>query len=297
MQRVLAHIDQHLAEPLELKTLAAVAHFSPYHFHRVFAGWMGETLGDYLRRRRLEVAATWLRHRPGMAVLAVALEVGFGSGEAFSRAFKAHFGAAPGTWRRQRLDRLQRNADQAERNPDQTHPACHADDGSLTTPTEGALTMMTVDLDTLPAMRVAGLRYTGPYGPALGEFWGRHFMPWVGQQQLLGRTQYGLSYDDPSITPPAQCRCDTVVEVPDGFVATPPAVALDLPGGPYALGRFAGDALEIGSAWRWIFKHWLPDSGLQVDDRPCFERYTPEHQQSMMGGAFRCDICIPVRPL
>jgi ABC-type glutathione transport system ATPase component len=51
MNRVLDHIDKHLDESLEVTALAAIAHFSPFHFHRVFTAWMGETLGDYLRSR------------------------------------------------------------------------------------------------------------------------------------------------------------------------------------------------------------------------------------------------------
>ena len=60
MHRVLEHIDRRLDQPLDLETLADVAHFSPFHFHRLFSAWMGETLGDYLRRRRVEIAATRL---------------------------------------------------------------------------------------------------------------------------------------------------------------------------------------------------------------------------------------------
>ncbi|HPV24629.1 MAG TPA: AraC family transcriptional regulator, partial [Casimicrobium sp.] len=54
MNRVLDYVDAHLDEPLELETLAAVAHFSAFHFHRMFASWMRETLGEYVRRRRME---------------------------------------------------------------------------------------------------------------------------------------------------------------------------------------------------------------------------------------------------
>lgn len=46
MHRVLAHIDANLDQPLELEALAAVAHISAFHFHRLFSAWMGETLGD-----------------------------------------------------------------------------------------------------------------------------------------------------------------------------------------------------------------------------------------------------------
>src|SRR2546426_166699 len=57
MHRVVEHIDRHLDEPLDLETLAGVANFSSFHFHRLFSAWMGETLGEYLRRRRLEIGA------------------------------------------------------------------------------------------------------------------------------------------------------------------------------------------------------------------------------------------------
>ena len=57
IHRVLAYIDKHLDEDLSLEVLADVAHFSRFHFHRVFVALCGETLGDYLRRRRVEVAA------------------------------------------------------------------------------------------------------------------------------------------------------------------------------------------------------------------------------------------------
>src|SRR5712672_3443730 len=99
MHRVLEHIDRRLDQPLDLETLAGVAHFSPFHFHRLFSAWMGEPLGDYLRRRRLEVAAQRLISQPAVPVLQVALSVGFGSTEAFARAFKTRFEMTPSSWR------------------------------------------------------------------------------------------------------------------------------------------------------------------------------------------------------
>src|SRR5262249_13542040 len=113
MHRVLEHVDRHLDGPLDLEALAGVAHFSPYHFHRLFAAWMGETVGDYLRRRRVEIAAMRLAAQPRLAILDVALSVGFGSAEAFSRAFKARFGVSPSSWR------TNSNPDQVDRKHDQ----------------------------------------------------------------------------------------------------------------------------------------------------------------------------------
>ena len=115
MHRVTEHIDQHLDQYLDLETLAEVAHFSPFHFHRLFSAWMGETLGAYLRRRRCELASTRLLAQPKLGILQIALGVGFGSAEAFTHAFSARFGCSPTTWRLQ-----QSAARHTKSNPDQT---------------------------------------------------------------------------------------------------------------------------------------------------------------------------------
>ncbi len=95
MHAVIEHIDRHLDDKLDLATLASVAHFSPFHFHRLFHALVGEPLGDYIRRRRLELAAIRLRSQPDATVMQIALGVGFGSAESFSRAFRARFGLRP----------------------------------------------------------------------------------------------------------------------------------------------------------------------------------------------------------
>ena len=100
INRVVDHIDAHLAEPLDLHKLAAVAHFSPWHFHRIFQALTGETLAERVRRRRLEVAAGRLLASPPAPALNIALDVGFASPEVFTRAFRAHFGVTPSAWRR-----------------------------------------------------------------------------------------------------------------------------------------------------------------------------------------------------
>lgn len=304
MMRVLAHIDIHLAAPLELKTLAEVAHFSPFHFHRVFAGWTGETLGDYLRRRRLEVAASYFRYQPQRSVLAVALEVGFGSGEALARAFKLHFGCSPTVWRTQHQRDQERapephqsNPDQAGRNPDQALTAAGRDHKGFFGHVPDLEHAMNVQLIDLPESRTASLRHIGPYGPAIGIFWYTQFWPWAREHGLVSGTRYGISYDDPSVTPPNECRYDAAIEVPPDFVATEPARLLTLPGGRYAVARFRGTSAEIGGAWRWMFREWLPSSGQQVDNRPCFERQSPTDVGGMPGEEFICDLCLPVQSL
>ncbi|MBE7416946.1 MAG: AraC family transcriptional regulator [Ideonella sp.] len=292
MHRVLEAIDQRLDQSLDLASLAAVAHFSPYHFHRLFSAWMGETLGDYLRRRRLEVAAGRLAAQPRLAVLQVALSVGFGSGEAFSRAFKAHFGSAPSGWRAQLR---QRKRDQATRKIDQLRGATAADTGGSAFHHEEPAMNVTL-IDRAP-QRVAYLRHTGPYGEPVSRFWQQQVGPWLATERLFGRVRYGISHDDPSITDPAKCRYDACVEVDDRYVPSGAALVTKLPGGRYASMPFHGTAGDIKAAWTRLLRDWLPGSRLQLDSRPCFELYRVDARYDAATGAFECQLCIPVAPL
>lgn len=307
MNRVLDHIDRHLDAPLELSALADVAHFSAFHFHRMFAAWMGETLGDYVRRRRLEVGALHLAANPMAGVLQVALGVGFGSGEAFARAFKQRFGCTPTGWRANTPKRwaqelqyarrlAERNLDQAKRKHDQAEPGASGDHAGLSNSRESAL--MQVTITQLPVVRVAYMRHIGPYGLLVNQFWSQTFVPWAHAQSLLpGASCYGIGQDDPHITPAAQCRYDACVAVPDGFVAKSPASITTLPGGRYAVAVFEGTVPQLALAWTELLRDWLPASGMQLDGRPVFEHMPPDTHYDPVTGVFRCELCIPVKPL
>lgn len=291
MHRVLEHIDRHLDQSLDLAALAGVAYFSPFHFHRLFAAWMGETLGDYLRRRRVEVAALRLLSQPRLSILEAALSVGFGSGEAFNRAFRARFGAAPSAWRRHAG--ANRNLDQALRNPGQALSAAR---GEHEVPRLKELIMNVKLIDRRDAA-IAYQRHTGPYGKPVGDFWQNSVYPWLVANDLLAQPRYGLSHDDPSITAPEQCRYDACVELPEGFEAPAGMLRTTIPGGRYASLAFEGTSLTIAAAWQAILRDWLPQSGMQLDARPAFEYYPTDARYDPTTGTFSCDICIPVTPL
>ncbi len=94
VQRVVEHVAQHLDEALALDLLAARACLSPFHFHRVFRGMVGETPVELARRLRIERAAWQLAHTP-LSVTAIAFNAGFETHEAFTRAFRSCYGAPP----------------------------------------------------------------------------------------------------------------------------------------------------------------------------------------------------------
>jgi AraC-like DNA-binding protein len=110
VNRVVDHVLAHLAEPLRLVDLAEVAHFSQFHFHRIFTALMGETVHAFVKRVRLERSLPLIAHRPGLSFTEIALSCGFSSSSDFSRSFRAHYGVPPRHLDLQRL-RAERRAE------------------------------------------------------------------------------------------------------------------------------------------------------------------------------------------
>jgi AraC family transcriptional regulator len=295
MHRVLEHIDRHLDERLDLDTLASVASFSSFHFHRLFSAWMGETLGDYLRRRRLETAAVRLASQPELAVLNVALSVGFGSTEAFTRAFKARFGCPPSAWRSaSRQKGAESNPNQANRKWNQASRSGARHHGVRSHEWRASMNVSIVDRQPTS---VAYLRHIGPYGSALSEFWQNTVYPWMVANKLLDRPRYGVSHDDPSVTAPEKCRYDACVDVPADFVGAGTHLKTVLLGGKYAVAPFKGTVDDIAGAWNALLHEWLPESNMQLDARPFLEHYPFGSSYDPTTGMFDCQLCVPVAPL
>ena len=98
IEDVKRYIREHIQEPLDRETLAAVAGFSIPHFHRVFTARVGESAASYVRRVRLERAARKLR-MGAVDITEVALAAGYESHAAFSKAFRQQYGMSPREFR------------------------------------------------------------------------------------------------------------------------------------------------------------------------------------------------------
>jgi AraC family transcriptional regulator len=296
LHKVLAHIDAHLDEPLVLGDLARVANFSEFHFHRIFSAHVGETFGSYLTRRRIEQAAARLASQPRLSVFAVAVSVGFGSPEAFTRAFKKRYGCSPSAWKKEPPKSWleESKPGQVNRKPSQEVRARKVYGSNMAHKT---LSPLRVDVKTRAPVRIAYLRYQGPYGAPVGRFWQEEVYPWMVANNLLGAARYGVSHDDPQTTEKSKCRYDAGVEVGPAFVPSQNAQIGTVPGGLYACTAFKGTSSEIPYHWEQMLREWLPASGYQLDARPSFEYYPPDGEYDEKTGAFTCELCSPLAKL
>jgi len=286
MHAVVEYIDRHLDKKLDLAALADIASFSPFHFHRLFRALMGEALGDYVRRRRLEIAGVRLLSQHGVSVLNIALGVGFGSAEAFTRAFRARFDCSPTEWRKSKRGQMASKSGQSAGRTGRKN--------GVTTPKE---TAMKVTIIERPPVHVAYLRHTGPYGAGIGRFWMKTVAPWMSTNNLMGRERFGIALDDPTVTAPAKCRYDACVQSDAKEMLSGDPGRKTIPGGKYAALSFEGTSDGIGAAWEALLRDWLPKSGLQLDSRPFFEHYPVDGRYDPKTGRFTCNICVPVAAL
>ncbi|CAM5703022.1 AraC family transcriptional regulator [Streptomyces aurantiogriseus] len=99
LNEALDHIESHLDQRIEVTELARIAMTSEYHFRRLFSALAGISLSEYIRRRRLTIAGAEVLAGE-RTLLEIAVRYGYGSGEAFARAFRAMHGVGPGEARR-----------------------------------------------------------------------------------------------------------------------------------------------------------------------------------------------------
>ncbi len=269
------YVWQHLDEPIRLEDLARQISFSPYHFHRLFAGMTGESVGEYIRRLRLERGALELRYGP-KGLLDIAQEAGYETQEAFTKAFRSHFGVPPGAYRQG----VRTSRDPFVRSRSRFSP-------------EGGV-VVNVTVRTLDPLDVAFVRHTGPYA-GCGAAWER-LCSFPGLKALFGpETLFlGICYDDPDVTEADRIRFDACATVPPGFVPEEGLSVRRIEGGDYAVYVHTGPFSELHDVYRRIYGEWLPGSGREVQFAPSLEVYRDDPQTTPPERC-RTEIRIPLK--
>jgi AraC family transcriptional regulator len=272
MLRVLLYIQRHLDEETPLEELARVAAFSPYHFHRIFRGMLGESVKEHIRRLRLERAAMRLKHGD-TPVTTIAFEAGYESHEAFTRAFKAMRGVTPSEFR-------SRNGTYP---PLQSRPRVHYREGSDIDDFEPEIPgdeTMDVKIKKLESVRVAFVRHVGPYKECGGAW--EKLCARLGEKGLLGPdTQYiGLCHDDPDVTPADKIRYDACATVGDDFTPEGEIGVQTIDGGDYAMTTHFGPYNQLNETYARLFGQWLPQSGRECRSAPSLEFYLTDPENT-----------------
>ena len=302
VNRVMDYVHANLAGDLRLETLARIASFSPFHFHRVFKAVIGETLNDFIRRVRVTTAATRLLHNPRESITEIAVFCGYSSPSAFAREFRTAFGTSASEFRRGGRDAA-RKIRQVESKNGQAESKEGRDSATATAytpaiePTRRIPMKFSVEVKQMPEWNVVYARHIGAYNK-IGEAVDRVFQ-WAGPRGLVRFPEtksLAVYHDSPEVTDPAKLRSDACLTVPPGTKVDGEIGTMKIPGGLFAVAHVEIDVTQFGEAWDKLIGEWMPKSGYQPDDRMCYEIYLNNgstHPQKK----WIVDICEPVRPL
>lgn len=287
-RRIARVIEAILVEPgarHTLESLAAVAHLSPYHFHRIYRALTGESVVETVQRLRLAQAAQRLTDAAAL-VTTVAHDAGYNSPQAFARAFRGFTGVTPSEFKA-RQKRLA-----APSKARRTSEPCGA------AVTESRMSVLpSVELAEIAPIDLMCLRHDGPIA-TIGQTY-RSLMDMLHCEGNPTKGQrVGICLHDPALSGGFQYYA--------GIVVTPPRVpraaeregeaieALRVEGGLYAVHRLIGPYALIAPTFRALYGGWLPQSGYAHDDRPGLEVY----RNLMVAGlqhACVTDLMIPIR--
>lgn len=271
--KALWYIESHFAEEISLDDVAATGDVSRFHMSRAFGLATGRSVMRYVRGRRLTEAARSLS-RGAPDILEVALDAGYASHEAFTRAFRDQFGVTP--------EAVRSRGD--------------LNDLELVEP----MTMteaMKMELEEprrehSGQLLIAGLRarYSNETIAGIPMQWQR-FGPYIGNiSRRVGRMAYGVCCDFDE-TGHYDYVCGVAVS---GVSELPPELSsVRIPAQNYLVFRHHGHISGIPMTWRMIMEQWLPASGHRIADTPNFERYSEDFDAGTgLGGV---EIWIPIR--
>ncbi|MEK1904472.1 MAG: AraC family transcriptional regulator [Pseudomonas sp.] len=266
-------IETDFDSQLDLDAIAGVCGLSRFSLARVFVRATGWPVMRYVRARRLSRAAHLLVQ--GAAdILDVALEVGYGSHEAFTRAFREHFGLTPEALRASGTLNGIELREAMRMQPTPTFP--------LTEP-------RFVDGEEL-LLAGLGERFRADKAAGITALWQR-FVPYIGRiDGQQGWETFGLCCnpdEDGSFEYLAAVQVSRTDELPPGFSHQ------RLPARRYAVFTHAGHISSIHETFAAIFQRWLPASDLQAADAPEFERYSADFDP--MAGTGKVEVWVPLQ--
>lgn len=299
INKALDYIESNLGKQMTLEELADVASFSKFHFNRIFHSVVRETPFQFILRVRIEKAATLILTNKRESISDIAFKCGFSDISVFSRNFKSYFNITASQYRTGHSKNSNLSQQDRKRNQTDEKPTVYLCPELKTIKWRTNMKLnKSIEVRELPKMTVAYIRHIGPYkgdDKLFENIWNRLFS-WAGPRGLIGGKDFKslvIYHDDPNVTIEDKLRMSVCISVPPDTKVEGEIGKMEIEAAIYAIARFVLTAQEFQQAWDWVYGQWLPASGYQPDDKPCFEMYPEEPKD----GKFVVDICVPVKPV
>ncbi len=270
INKVVAYINNHLDETLDLKTLANEVALSDFHFHRIFKALKGEAIGGYITRLRLEATARLLRYT-ALTIEEIAFNIGYETPASLSKAFKKQYGISPTEYRT--------NKDTYIMKKEIINP-----DLALKTPK-----IVTLEPKNLIYVALIGAYGSLDYGKAYEQLWAV-----IKAQKLFtkGIESICISYDDPKITEGSLQRSDVCLAIHKPATPQDEVSCKTLAGGKYAVFFYQGSYENLSQVYDTAVR-WVIDHQYTLREEPFFEKYLNDARRTPKE-KLKTEIYIPI---
>ena len=291
IRKVLNFIEENLDNELSLENLAEIGNYSPFHFHRIFRGIIGETLQEYITRNRMEKSTMLLSHHKNKSLEEVFSEVGFKSNSAFSKTFKKYFGVSPSVFRKNTPEKFSKilpmNSNNGQKEVVFQQYLYHLNQMKNFMETNAK-----IEVKELPEMNLASVLSIGVQN--IDNAYNK-LISWGISKNLFPRENVkmiSVYHDSFKVTAPNKVRIHACMLLDEPIKTDGEIFPETLPKGRHIVGSYFIGIHEFEKAWQSLFL-WMKENGYQYKRTFPFEIYHnnfKEHPEKKC----RVDFCIPI---
>lgn len=271
VDKAVAYIREHLDCEIDIRTLAGISAFSPFHFHRIMRAYLGEPVGAFIVRTRVETAAKLLRYTD-LPVTDIACRVGYDTPSSLTKSFCKLFGVSPTTYRSTKSYQLM--------TAQSVRPAVKLSRGKVVEQEPKTVLYISAQGD------YKSLDYLSIYECIFEE---------IKRQKLFskGLEILALYYNNPEITSEENLKCDVCIRIckpagPNGRIGVK-----EFGGGRFAMFTYTGPYNRLGTAYDTIYGELLAKNGWQARGNYCYEKYVSDPRRTVPE-KLKTEIYIPI---
>ncbi|MDH6251627.1 AraC family transcriptional regulator [Chryseobacterium sp. H1D6B] len=291
--KIIQYIDTHLDTELSLEKVSAIGGYSPFHFHRMFKLIIGETLQNYIVRKKIEKSAFYLAVKKGISIKEIYLELGFADHSVFNKTFKKYYGSSPSEFRRSAPENFHKILQVQSKNGqvDAVFAQYLCNIENLLNWTAMNLKIKVTDMPEMNLASVMSLGITN-VEPSYNVL-----IEWAEKKHLFPREHVkmiSVYHDSFKVTPPEKVRIhacmllDEKLEVQEGEIFSETIEA-----GKFIVGSGEVTLADFEKCWVSLFL-WMNENHYTMRKAFPFEIYHSNFKEHPEGKMI-VDFCIPIR--
>lgn len=291
INNIFLFIDEHLDQELNLETLAAIGFYSPFHLHRIFKAITGETLNEYITRKRIEKTAAVLLHQREVSISELSLQYGFNSNSSFTRTFKKFYGISPTEFRKNHPYKFSKIGKTESKNG-QEAGLLAAYICNINNHINWIKMKAKIEIKEMPKLDLAFITQIGHHGM---ENTYAKLIKWATPKGLLENKNLKvvtIYHDSFKITEPDKVRMSACISLEEKVEVSGEIGLTTLEKGKCIVGRFEIGITEFEKSWTSLFM-WMSENGYKKAERNPYEIYYNnfnEHPEKIS----IVDFCIPI---